>query len=245
MQFPHARRQCRASSTLAAGARGASTRVGVFGLAALVIVSALGYWGVSVYRKAQLQKTVSALVRDSSERMEAALAPENETAADSPQTVARLDEQAQEVDRHVIDLRDLSAAPNRALVAAAEDYLLTVRQILREQAAGHRYRIQVTASDERLREHMRKAGRRSAAWMDEAVRAKDRLERNYFDYRISAEALERLLASYPSVRRKMAAQSSVPLLADEAVENARKRTLAGSKRIAASVEQARQLAAVR
>ena len=211
-----------------------------------MIASALGYWGVSAYRKAQLQKTVYALVRDSSERMQAALALENETAtADNPQTVARLDEQAQEVDKHVVDLRDMSAAPNRALVAAAEEYLLTVRQILREQAASHRYRIQVKASDERLREHMRKAGRRSAGWIDEAVRAKDRLEKNYFDYRISAEALERLLASYPSVRRKMAAQLSVPLLADETVESARKRTLAASKRIAANVEQARQLAAVR
>jgi type II secretory pathway component PulJ len=191
-----------------------------------VIVSALGYWGVSSYRKAQLQRAVYALVRDSNERMQAALALENEAAtADNPQTVARLDEQAQDVDKHVIELRDMSSAPNRALVAAAEDYLLTVRQILRE--------------------HMRKAGRRSGAWIDEAVRAKDRLERNYFDYRTSEEALERLLASYPSVRRKMAAQLSVPLLADEAVENARKRALAGSKRIAAKVEQARQLAAVR
>ena len=246
MPFPPARCQRRPLNPLAASARGATTKATAFGLAALVIVSALGYWGVSAYRKAQLQKTVSALVRDSSERMEAALALENEAAAaDNPQTVARLDEQAQEVDRHVIDLRDLGAAPNRALVAAAEEYLLTARQILREQAASHRYRNQVTTSDERLREHMRKAGRRSAGWIDEALRAKDRLEKNYFDYRVSAEALERLLASYPSVRRKMAAQLSAPLLADETVERARKQALAASKRIAASVEQARQLAAVR
>jgi len=211
-----------------------------------VLAVALGYWGVSTYRQVQLQKAVSALVRDSSERLGAALALENETAgASSAQAVARLDEQAQEVDKHVIDLRDTSASPNRALAAAAEEYLLTVRQILREQAASHRYRIQVSASEGALREHMRAAGRRSRGWIDEAVRAKDRLEKNYFDYRISTEALERLLASYPLVRKKMAAQLSVPLLADDVVESARKRTLAGSKRIAASVEQARQLAAVR
>lgn len=246
MQFPPVRRQRRALRPVATNCRGAITRGAAFGIAALVIASALGAWGASAYRKAQLQKTVYALVHDSSERMQTALALENEAAtADNPQTVARLDEQAQEVDKHVVELHDLSGAPNPELLAAAEDYLLTVRQILREQAASHRYRIQVTASDERLREHMRKAGRRSAAWIDEAVRAKDRLERNYFDYRISAQALERLLASYPSVRRKMAAQSSVPLLAEEAVEKARKRTVAGLKRTAASVEQARQLAAVR
>ena len=222
------------------------SRAAAFGLAALLLVSALGYWGIGAYRKGELQKTVSALVSDSSERLQAALTLETEaTIASSGQTVGRLDEHAQEVDKHVSELRDLSASPNRELVAAAEEYLLTVRQILREQAASHRYRVQLAASDERLREHMRKAGRRSAGWIDEAVRSKDRLERNYFDYRVSVEALERLLASYPSARKKMAAQVRVPLLADEEVERARKRAVAGSKRIAANMEQARQFAAVR
>ena len=229
-----------------AALRGATTRGATFALAALVLASALGYWGVSVYRKVQLQRTVSALVIDSSERLAAALTLESDMAgAGSAQTVARLDEQAQEVDKHVIELRDTNASPGRRLVAAAEEYLLTVRQILREQAASHRYRIQVSASETALREHMRAAGRRSKGWIDEAIRAKDRLEKNYFDYRVSTEALERLLASYPPVRKTMAAQLSVPLLADDVVESARKRTLAGSKRLAASVEQARQLAAVR
>jgi hypothetical protein len=223
--------------------RGAITRAGALGLAALLVAVALGTWGVSAYRKGQLQKNVTALVSDSSDRLAAGLALETESA--TAQTVGRLDEHAQEVDRHIVELRDMSASPNRELVADAEEYLLTVRQILREQAATHRYRVQLAASDERLRAHMRGAGRRSKAWIDEAVRAKDRLERNYFDYRVSVEALERLLASYPSARKKMAAQLRVPLLADEAVESARKRALAGSKRVAASVERARQLAAVR
>jgi hypothetical protein len=215
--------------------RGAITRTAAFALAALLLASALGYWGVGAYRKTQLQRTVAALVLDSSERLERALALEGQAeTASSPQ----------EVDRHVIDLHELNASTNRALVAAADDYLLTARQILRELAASHRYRVQVSVSDERLREHMSKAGRRSPAWIDEAIRAKDRLEKNYFDYRISAEALERQLASYPETRKKMAAQLRVPLLADEPAETARKRALANSKRIAANVEQARQLAAV-
>jgi DNA-binding transcriptional regulator of glucitol operon len=228
-----------------AASRGAITRSAAFALAALLAASALGYWGVGAYRKAQLQRTIVALVLDSSERLERALALEGEAAtASSPQTVSKLDDQAQEVDKHVIDLRDLGSSTNSALVAAADDYLLTARQILRELAASHRYRVQVSVSDERLREHMSKAGRRSAAWMDEAIRAKDRLEKNYFDYRVSAEALDRQLASYPETRKKMAAQLRVPILADEPAEIARKRALANSKRIAANVEQARQLAAV-
>jgi hypothetical protein len=226
-----------------AGARGALSRSGALGLAALLLVSALGYWGVGAYRKSQLHKAVAVLTRDSSERLGAALALNIESA--TPETVRKLDEHAQEVDRHVIELRDMSSSPDRPLAAAAEEYLLTVRQILREQAASHRYGIQVVAASEKLREHMRGAARRSKGWIDEAVRGKDRLEKSYFDYRVSAEALERLLASYPSTRKKMAAQLPLPLLDDETVEAARKRALAASKRLAANVEQVRQLAAVR
>src|SRR6266705_785296 len=162
------------------------------------------------------------------------------------QTVGRLDDHAQEVDKHVLELRDMSASPDRALVDAAEEYMLTVRQILRNQAASHRYRIQVSASDRALRDHMRSAKRRSGSWIQEALRAKDRLEKDYSDYRLSAEALSRLLESYPDARKKLALHVRGALLADEGTAaTARKRALENSKRVASEVEKARQLAAVR
>lgn len=221
------------------------TRAVALGLAAIALASTLGYWGIGAYQQGRLQKTVTALVQDSSDRLGAAIALETEVAsANAAQTVGKLDEQVQEVDRHVIELRDLSPSLNRVLIGAAEDYLLTVRQILREQAASHRYRVQVAASDEALREHMRAANRRSVAWIDEAIRAKDRMEKDYFDYRVSVQALERLLASYPSARKKVASQIRIRLLADEDIANARQRALATSKHVAEDVERARQLAAV-
>ena len=225
---------------------GLFTRTTALGLAALVIVSALGYWGVSAYRKGQLQGAVTALVKDSSERLQGALAVETGAAPeDAAQTVVKLDDQAQEVDKHVIELRGISASPNQALVDAAEEYILTVRQILRNQAASHRYRIQVSASEQALRDHMRTANRRSGNWIKDAVRAKDRMEKEYFDYRISVDAFGRLLESYPATRKKLALQVGAGLLVEEAVAvNARKRVLAASKRVADDVERARQLAAV-
>lgn len=224
-----------------------TTRTIALATATLVAVSALGYWGISTYRKSQLQKAVTALVGDSSEQLRAALAIETGAAsADSAQTVSRLDDQAQEVDKHVIELRDMSASPNRPLVDAAEEYLLTVRQILRNQAASHRYRIQVSASDQALREHMHAANRRSGTWIEEALRAKNRLEKNYFDYRLSVEAFGRLLESYPETRRKLAMQVGAGLLVDaEVASKVRKLALADSKRIAVEVERTRQLASVR
>jgi hypothetical protein len=230
----------------ASATRGATTRTAVFGIAAVVIVSVLGYFGAGAYRKVQVQRAVTALVADASQRLEAAFAIEKDAAsASNPQTVASLDEHAQEVDRHVVELHDMGGSPERALAAAADDYLLTVRQILRAQAASQRYRLQLSASEGALREHMRSASRRSGAWIDEAVRRKDRMERNFFDYRVSAEALERLLASYPSARKKMAAQSGAALIGDDAAEDARKRVSANLKLITGSVGEARQLAAVR
>ncbi len=225
---------------------GLFTRTTALGLAALVIASALGYWGVSAYRKGQLQRAVTALVQDSSERLQGALAVETEAVLDdTARMVRRLDDQAQEVDKHVIELRGMSASPNRALVDAAEEYMLTVRQILRNQAASHRYRIQVSASERALRDHMRTANRRSGNWIKEALRAKDRMEKEYFDYRISVDTFGRLLESYPATRKKLALQVGAGLLVEDAVAaNARKRALATSKRVADDVERARQLAAV-
>src|SRR3989475_11384681 len=165
---------------------GLATRTTALGLAALVIASALGYWGVSAYRKSQLQSAVTALVKDSSERLQGALAVETGAAPeDAAQTVVKLDDQAQEVDKHVIELRGISASPNQALVDAAEEYMLTVRQILRNQAASHRYRIQVSASEQALRDHMRTANRRSGNWSKDAVRVRDPLVEGQFGYRIA------------------------------------------------------------
>jgi len=221
---------------------GYGTKTVAAALVALLAVSALGYWGYGAYRKSDLHRAVSVLVRDTSERLQAALAIETETT----QSVGRLDDHAQEVDKHVIELRSMSASPNRALVEAAEEYMLTVRQILRNQAASHRYRVQMAASDKALRDHMRTANRRTNSWIQEALRAKDRLERDYLDYRLSTEAFGRLLESFPEARKKLALHLGTgPLIDAAAATDARRRALESLKRAASEAERARQLAAVR
>jgi len=78
------------------------------------------------------------------------------------------------------------------------------------------------------------------------VRAKDRLEKDYFDYRTSAEALSRLLDSLPQARKKLALHvGAAPLVDETALRNARQRALEDSRRVADEVAKARQLAAVR
>ena len=93
---------------------------------------------------------------------------------------------------------------------------------------------------------MRSAKRRSGSWIQEALRAKERLEKDYFDYRLSADALGRLLESYPGARKKLALHVGGALLADEGTATAaRRRALESARRLADEVERARQLAAVR
>jgi hypothetical protein len=216
-------------------------------LAALLVVAALGYWGYGGYRKLELRDAVVALVKDASRRFDGALAMETGPAsADNAQAVQKLDEHAQEVDRHVTELHGLALWRDRALAETAEDYLLTVREILRKQAASHRYGIQVEADKAVLRDVMRGANRRSRAWMDEAVREKDRLEKDYFDYKLSADAFGRLLEAYPESRRKLAAEiPAAPLTAEDAVQAVRERAAQKSRRAESEMQQIRQLAAVR
>jgi hypothetical protein len=228
-------------------ASGFATRTAALLVAALAITAALGYWGVGAYRVAQQQRLVASLVKDTSHRLQQALAVEmGRVPAETPRTVSLLDEHAQEVDKHVIELRGLNAAGDRDLLNSAEEYMLTVRQILRNQAASHRYHLQVVAGNRALRDHMSRANRRSASWIQEALRAKDRLERAYFDYRLSADAFGRLLGSYPRARSGLAQRVGAGLLLGDAlVAEVGARVRENSKRTADEVESARRLAAVK
>jgi hypothetical protein len=215
-------------------------------LAALLAASAFGYWGYSTYRKRDLQGTVVELVKDTSLRLREALSIETGSQPDRPEVVRKLDDHTLEVDKHLMELRSKSASPDRALMDAADEYLLTARQILREQASSHRYRIELSLSMQELLEHMRTANRRSESWIKEAIGAKDRVEKDYFSYKLSVEAFGRLLDSYPEARARLAAHVDAALLVEPALaREARKQELDSSKQAAGEMERARRLAGVR
>jgi hypothetical protein len=223
------------------------TRAVAITLVALLAASALGYWGYSTYRKRELQKAVVELVKNTSLRLRESLTIES--GAQSPDTaksVRKLDERVQEVDRRLLDLRRMNAAPDRTLVEAADDYLFISLQILRAQASSHRYRLRLTDSTQALRAHMRNANRRNDTWIRDALRAKDRAEKDYFDYKLAVEAFGRLLLSVSEARTRLAARADpVLLVGDDLVMEAYKRALEASKQTADEMEKARQLAAPR
>ena len=221
---------------------GLKTKTIVTVLAAALATSALGYWSYGEYRQQELRVAVTGLVKDTSVRMGDALSAETRpTPADTVVTLRKFYDHAEAVDGNFRKLHNMDVAPVEALAGAADDYILTSREILLRWASSHRYRVKLSGSIMALRNHMR-ADDRTGAWVSDAIRAKERVEEDYRDYKIAASALGNLLASYPDSRAKMAPYVDAELLTGEAlVEAARKQTLAVSRQTADEIEKARQL----
>jgi hypothetical protein len=220
------------------------TRAAVWAAIALAVVW-LANWGYDQHRKYALPKFVSALVDDASARLADALRAEIDSSPHDAGIVAALERHAIAADQSLMKLHDMDAAPVEELAAAADDYLLTAREILRRRAAAYRYRGQVTESIGALRAHMR-ADNRTGSWISQAVRHKTRLEADFRRYRITATALASLLQEYAGSRARIAAHIDPSRLWDEQTAGAaRTRILDALGTISAEAGSAGQLNAYR
>lgn len=222
------------------------TKIAAAAVAAVLAGSAFGYWGYGEFREHELRNAVTEIVTDTSLRMRDALRAETGSIpANNPATLRRFYDHAVAVDGHLSELRGMDVSPIGGLGDAADDYVLTGREILLRRAASQRYRLKLAESIQALRNHMR-ADDRSGSWVREAVRAKERVEEDYRDYRITINALGTLLESFPASRAKMAPHVDAALLADDAlVAEARKLVLESSKQVADEVGKISELAAYR
>jgi hypothetical protein len=172
-------------------------------LAAAAATSAFGYWSYGEFRAHQLRDEITELVKDASLRMQTALSAEvPRIAADNPAVLRKFYEHAEAVDAHFRKLHEENVAPAADLADAADDYLLTSREILLRWASTQRYGLKLSGSINALQEHMR-ADDRTGAWVSEAVRAKERVEEDYRDYNRAVNALSTLLGTFPAARGKM------------------------------------------
>jgi len=211
-------------------------------IAAIVAV----YFAYATYQERELTRLIVELATDTSTRLRAAVAIEPDApGTDNAANQEKLDEHAAAVDKHYDAVHGMHAAPIRPLADAADEYVLGAREIIRRKAASHRYQLEVAASIQALRDHMR-ADDRTGPWVTTAIRAKEQLEKNYRDYRLATEALIMLFDSYPASRARFAAElASVPLLEDSVVEQARTRAAAALKELAAQAGQVGRLDAHR
>jgi len=175
-----------------------SSKTLVIAVVAFVIAAGLGYWGYAALKKREGQKSVVAAVTDVSARLREAL-----TIEAGPQAASKLDEHAAAADRALQEIKRLDASANRALVDAADNYLLTAREILKRQSDRHRHGLALADSLQALRQHMR-ADNRTGTWVQEAVKARERVNKDYRGYGVAAEVLGKLLESLPATQKSIA-----------------------------------------
>lgn len=160
-------------------------------------------FGVSVYHKKkqrELRNAVAVLVKDSSARMRDAIGIEGAPpTVDRARFVKQLEGHAATAERNLQSLQRLNDVWNRALVRAADGYLLTAQETLKRQAASHRHRLLLLESGRELREHMGK-NERTGAWVADAVKLKERAEKDYRDYRLAVAAYTKLLEQFPAAQ---------------------------------------------
>lgn len=223
------------------------TRTVAIALATLVVLSALGYWSFTEYRKRALHTTVVQLVTEASARLRDALSVEvGGLSADPLGRALTLDEEANEIDQRLAALRRMSAAPNRPLFDAAELYIITVREVLRREASHDRCEVTLAGSRKALLDLLQGAGHRSESWIGRTMQAKEQFEKDSFTCRLALDAIASLLGSLSDPRAQLAPDVNPALMLEEDLRaKAEARARAASERAAAEVEQTRRFAALR
>jgi len=218
------------------------TRLQAIVAAALVVAAALGYWGYGAYKKNELRKTVAALLTDAGTRLRAALEVEAGSAPiDRPEAARQSGEHADAMERRLARLRELDVERDLVLADDADSHLVTAREIFRRQAAGHSAYSMLSESVGALRDHMR-ADNRTGEWIGQAVKAKERAERDFRDYQTAVAVYAKLLGSLPVSQMRIAPRVEPAALVDEAlIARARDRALEAAKQSAKEMDAVRKL----
>lgn len=216
-------------------------------LAGVLAAVAIGYWAHGALKKRELAEAVVAIVGDTSAQLREALSLEAASShAGTPDTVSRLERYARNTSERLASLEAWETWRDPELGDAARAYLGAARQLLQNQVASHRHRSQFSYSADTLREHMQGASRRTDGWIEEALRRKQQVDRDYVEYRHAVETYGRLLGEYPDARSDVAARLGAGLVVDETLASeARARVIEAGRRAAREMEKARQLAAPR
>ena len=215
-------------------------------VAAIAAIAVLGYWGYGAYREHETRKALVTMLKDTSQRLSDAFRNEAEAQlASIPDTVGKLEARAAQIDRYYSTVRRMESSAAPELREAAEDYLLTAREIMRRVAAIHRSRMVLSESRTTLVNHMR-SDRGGVTWPGEAVRARERVEHDFREFGLASGALARLLESFPASQAKIAPYVEKTLLIDEnLVKKARARLLASLKQTGSEVDKITNLDAYR
>lgn len=207
---------------------------------AVLVAAGLAYAGYGLYQKRVLRAQVAQAVDAASGRLAATLGAD--LAAPTPALVEQLDRASEETEASLQELRAAPARSDRPLAEAADDYVGNVLAVLKRQDGSARGRLKFADSRKALAEHLAKAGQRNEEWSDAAIRLKNRLDGDYFEYRLAVGSLGNMLGELPASRAKIGALLPQARLPEEAaIKGARARALAAAEATRLEFEQAKQL----
>ena len=185
------------------------------------------------YEKYTRRSSVVSMVEETAARLRKSLEAQG--------VAAGADAHAAHADAQVTKLRSMNASSFRPLADAADDYLVTTREILRRNADMETLRARLSASLDALQAHI-KADRGRADWTREAVRLKQLLDKDVRDYRIAVDSYRSLLQTLPASQARIAQfVEAAALVDDQTIAAARKRALDD---FAATDENIRQTASL-
>lgn len=210
---------------------------------ALVAAAVLGYWGYGVHKKRELHGAVGAILKSASGQLREALATEATAPAERMKLAQQLDAFAVAMEKSAAQLKQLQIERDLALVDNADGHLVTLREIFRKRAASNRLYVLHTESLAALQEHMR-TDNRTGGWVQRAVRAKERAEKDYRDYRLSVATYGTLLGSLPGSQKRIAPYVGKDALVEDAlIVKARERAIETARQATEEMERVRKIAA--
>lgn len=208
--------------------------IALAGAGLALVAGLIAYAGWTAYQKRVHQRTVSAVVEDTTARLRESLAGKVE--------LKKLEAHAAAADASLDALRNAGASRNRPLADGAEHYVITSREIFKRQAAAIAASEKSLVEKSALMAHMGKAARRDRVWIDEAMSRKKKVETQYFDYNLALTGLSELLWSFPDTRKRIAPHVHASTLLELGpAEDAYRRVQAEAKQVASDLAAVRRL----
>ena len=174
-----------------------------------VLVLAVGTW--LAYERYSRRNHVITMVTDASARLSSVLHAHAGGAAP-----VDFESHATAIEGYASTLRRMNTSSFTPLADAADDYLVTAREIARRSVDINRARASLGASVPALASHIQ-SDRGAAAWTGEAMKLKQALDKDFRDYRIAVEAYRPVLASLPESHAKVAARTDELTPLDDAL----------------------------
>ncbi len=166
--------------------------------AVILIVAGPGWWLYSQSAKEEQRVAVAAIVAAATKSIALTLSLRG-----AEGEAAELDKLVAAAEGPLSALRGFPGRREPAVFEAAEQYLADAQRAMRRQAVLVRVREVTAASQNALMAHMARAENRSDEWIREAVALRQKLEKDFYEFRTSSAAYSSALDALPASRGKV------------------------------------------